>query len=433
MSLQIYSNPNLAAELAYQGGAGLGAGIGNGLAALGKGAAEYLTKRKSEADQLEQLRSAWDYLHGGGTQPGQEAPVSPAPFGSFGRSEGPDQGSGEGSATAQEQQDETHKAASKLTTAMRTVAEHGYGYSKDQANQLGLNQLKGLIQGETMRAAQDERAQKAAEMAAIGQWHASQAAHIAAQDQQAAQDRTAQKDYYAELGRYIPGGASIQGNFDPNNDMQYLLPPGQAEPGAMEQYAATSKTGYVPPPSLMREAGVNARANARIATQKDRLEFDKLVHGDTQGHRDAVLELRKQGMDMKGKAYEAALVKEQHQYEIAQASLKVRQQHAQTGEEMAALAKERFAAAESHYADRMTPEEKARLYGMQAVILATAATDPNKAAWDMDEVINQLHEQMDARKAATPVPAPAPAAVTEPLPPGLQQTAPGKFNFVPPK
>lgn len=70
----------------------------------------------------------------------------------LGTMEGPNEGTGEGDATG------AMKKAAQLTKAMRTVNEHGYGYSRDQVEAMGLGQLMGLARHEERKIAQRKEA-----------------------------------------------------------------------------------------------------------------------------------------------------------------------------------------------------------------------------------------------------------------------------------
>jgi len=61
MPLQMFVNPNLAAELTYQGARDLGSGIGQGLNSLGAGAGAYLDKQKKESQEASALRKYMEH------------------------------------------------------------------------------------------------------------------------------------------------------------------------------------------------------------------------------------------------------------------------------------------------------------------------------------------------------------------------------------
>ena len=419
MALQIYANPNLAAQLQMQGGLAFANGISQAGAAVGEGLGQYLAKRKAEADQLEQLRTAWEAYQGSqGEAPTGPGPATPA-MGSFGRSEGPNDGTGEGSATPQEQADEYHAKASKLTTAMRTVAEHGYGVPKTQVNQMGLNQLKGLIQGETLKSAAQERAMKAAEMEAMARWRDSEAAHMDTLNRQAmSQYANEQKApaYYAELSRYIPADQSISGPFDPNNDLQYLLPPGQSGPGPSQQIRAIAASGYVPPPALIKETGVAERAAMKDATTRERTNVLKAGQDITKQYHDARIKLSENSQKLRGDALAQREVERAQNYEIAKQRLGLLAASASDRAERTQILKQRADITAEEFRTKLTPLESKLYSTMAEQILFGTHKDPDN--YDQEAEIqkleglfaNKIRRRDEAFKAGKAKPAPASAA-----------------------
>jgi hypothetical protein len=128
----------------------LGAGIANGIG----GFSNVLNGLAGRYDQDRQQKEELMALLGGS---GTESDPGMADLSMFGVPEGASEGTGEGNAT----QEDKVAAAAKVTKAMRTLAEHGYGMDKNMLETMSTAELRGVLRKQEMGAVRQERAQRA--------------------------------------------------------------------------------------------------------------------------------------------------------------------------------------------------------------------------------------------------------------------------------